>query len=313
MKKVLVTFSFLILCATAFGQTKEELQGQIAPKAAEIAKLQGEVNALKAKIDGLPGWRKALFGTIGGSLTEQRNAFAQGIPDNSSGNIGFTVNGYANLIKEKFFWRNSGTLNLSWVKLDNIRDATDSENFDPTTDIFTVSSLYGRNITKKLAYSALAEYRTTVLNNFNDPGYLDAGIGFTWLPIENLVVVAHPLNYNFVFSDSDAVFQSSLGAKVVVDYTKKIGAVNFKSNASAFISYEDTNLSNWAWNNSLAYTLWNKIGVGVDFGLRGNRQEAANFQNNMLIADGEDPLGLDDNAIDNRIQTYWTLGLSYAF
>ncbi len=309
MKKVIVTFSFLLLCATVFGQTKEELEGQMAPKKAEIGKLQGEVDALQAQIDALPGWRKALFGTVGGSITEQRNAFAQSIPNNSSGNIGFTVNGYANLIQEKFFWRNSGTLNLSWVRLDDRNDPSDSDNFDPTTDIFTISSLYGRNITKKLAYSALAEYRTTVLNDFNDPGYLDVGIGFTWLPIENLVVVIHPANYNFVFADNDAVFQSSLGAKVVADYTRQIGAINFKSNLSAFISYEDVdNLSNWSWNNSFSYTLWKKIGVGFDFGLRSNKQEALNF---ALAQDPITATSFED--VDNDLQTYWTLGLSYAF
>lgn len=309
MKKVVVAFSFLILGATAFGQTKEELQEQIAPKQAEIGKLQGEVNALQAQIDALPGWRKAVFGTIGGSITEQRNAFTQSIPDNSSGNIGFTVNGYANLIQDKFFWRNSGTLNLSWVRLDDRSIDTDSDNFDPTTDIFTISSLYGRNITKKLAYSALAEYRTTVLNDFNDPGYLDVGIGFTWLPVENLVVVIHPANYNFVFADNDSVFESSLGAKVVADYTRQIGPINFKSNLSAFISYEEVDdLSNWSWNNSFSYTLWKKIGVGFDFGLRSNKQEALNFALNEVPATAT---SFDD--LDNDLQTYWTLGLSYAF
>lgn len=309
MKKVITTFSLLILCASAFGQTKEELKEQIAPKAAEIGKLQGEVDALQAQIDALPGWRKAIFGTIGGSITEQRNAFAQSIPNNSAGNIGFTVNAYANLIQEKFFWRNSGTLNLSWVRLDDRDDPLDSDSFDPTTDIFTISSLYGRNLTKKLAYSALAEYRTTILNNFNDPGYLDVGVGFTWLPAENLVVVIHPLNYNFVFANSGSVFQSSLGAKVVADYTRQIGAINFKSNLSAFISYEDVdNLSNWSWNNSFSYTLWKKIGVGFDFGLRSNKQEALNF---ALAQDPATATSFDD--VDNDLQTFWTLGLSYAF
>lgn len=34
----------------------------------KIAKLQGEVNAIQAKIDAMPGWRKGAFGTIGGSF-----------------------------------------------------------------------------------------------------------------------------------------------------------------------------------------------------------------------------------------------------
>ena len=141
---------------------------------------------------------------------------------------------------------------------------------------------------------------------------MDLGVGFTWTPISNFVAVVHPLNYNFVFADNDAIFQSSLGAKIVVDYTRKIGAINFKTNLSAFASYESSDLSNWQWTNSFAYTLWEKIGVGFDFGLRGNRQETVNFANSLLGA-SQTPFGLEDDSIDGQIQSYWTLGLSYAF
>ena len=311
MKEIFVLASAILLSISTQAQTEEELKSQQAPKKAEIAKLQGEVDALQAQIDALPGWKKGIFGTIGGSITEQRNAFTQSIPDNSSGNIGATLNAFANLKQEKFFWKNSLLVNFSWVRLDDRNDDTDSDNFEPTTDIFNISSLYGRDISKDWAASALGEYRTTVLNNFNDPGYLDIGVGFTWTPssIEGLTVVIHPANYNFVFSDSGSEFESSLGAKVVADYTRQIGPINFKSNLSAFLSYEDSDLSNWAWNNTFSYTLWKKIGVGFDFGLRSNRQEAFNF------ALAQDPTATDitlDN-VDNDLQTFWTLGLSYNF
>ena len=62
------------------------------------------------------------FGTVGGSLSEFSNWYAQGAPNNSSGNIGFTVNGYANKIEDTYFWRNSLTLNLNWIKLDDKDD-----------------------------------------------------------------------------------------------------------------------------------------------------------------------------------------------
>ena len=309
MKKIIFIAIATFLTFNLSAQTKEELEALQAPKKDSVAAIQGRIDAIQAQIDGLPGWRKALFGTVGGSITEQRNAFTQSIPNNSSGNIGFTVNGYANLIQEKFFWRNSGSINFSWVRLDDREDDTDSDNFEPTTDIFTISSLYGRNLTKNWAVSALAEYRTTVLNDFNDPGYLDVGVGFTWTPIPDLIVVIHPANYNFVFSSGDTIFESSLGAKIVADYTRKIGAINFKTNLSAFISYEDVdNLSNWAWNNSFSYTLWKKIGVGFDFGLRSNKQEALNF---ALAQTPPTATSFED--VDNDLQTYWTLGLSYAF
>ena len=265
----------LLLFATSIGfaQTKEELKAEKA-KAQKVAdSAQAVADGAQAKIDALPGWRKAIFGTLGFSISEQRNAFTQGVPNNSTGNVGISVNAYANLIEEKFFWRNSGLINFAWTRLDNRDDPNDNDSFEPTTDIFTLTSLYGRNISKKWAVSALAEYRTTVLNDFNDPGYLDFGVGFTWTPITNLVVVIHPANYNFVFSSGDTIFESSLGAKIVADYTRKIGAINFKTNLSAFISYEEVDdLSNWTWNNSFSYTLWKKIGVGFDFGLRSNKQ-----------------------------------------
>lgn len=312
MKKVLVTFSFLILCATAFGQTKEELQEQIAPKAAEIGKLQGEVDALQAQIDNLPGWRRGAFGTIGGSISEFSNWFTQGAPNVSSGNIGITGNAYANLKQDKFFWNNALNLNLSWVRFDDPDDGVEDEGFQEAVDVFNISSLYGRNIAKNLAVSGLGEYRTTILNNFNDPGYLDLGVGLTWTPIPNFVAVVHPLNYNFVFADNDAVFQSSLGAKILVDYTRQIGAINFKSNLTAFASYESGDLSNWQWTNSFGYTLWKKIGVGFDFGLRNSNQETLNNALSTFAATPNGTVPTFDN-IDSELQSYWTLGLSYAF
>jgi hypothetical protein len=168
--------------------------------------------------------------------------------------------------------------------------------------------LYGYKLSEKWALSAFGEYRTTILDNFNDPGYLDLGVGITWTPIQNLIVVIHPLNYNFVFAEDDVIFDSSLGAKIVADYTKKIGKLNIKSNLSIFQSYKSSNLSNWTWTNSLGYTVWKNIGVGLDFGLRDNKQEALNYFVNTL----ENTATTFDN-VDNQLQTFWTFGLSYSF
>ncbi|MGC6431871.1 MAG: DUF3078 domain-containing protein [Jejuia sp.] len=313
MKKLLFLAILLLSCSIAQAQTKEELEKQKAEKQAEADAAQAEANALQAKIDALPGWRTGAFGVIGGSLSNFNNWYAQGTPNNSSGNIGFTLNAFANLIQEDFFWRNALTTNLNWVKLDDKDNGTDADDsFEPTTDVFNLSSLYGRNIAKNIAASALMEYRTTILNNFNDPGYLDLGIGATWTPVENLVVVIHPLNYNFVFADNDTVFESSLGAKIVADYTRQIGAIAFKTNLSAFQSYKSGDLSNWTWTNSFSYTLWKMIGVGFDFGLRSNKQEALNYIQMLDVAQGGDPNATFET-VDNDLQTYWTLGLSYKF
>jgi len=309
MKKLVFVLVLMLGITSTYAQTEEEFKAQQAPKKDSIAKLQGEVDAIQAKIDALPGWKKGAFGTIGGNLSGFNNWYSKGAANSSAGNIGFTVNAFANLLQEKFFWRNSANVNLSWVKNDNKDDNIDSD-FDSATDVFSITSLYGQKLSEKWAVSTLGEYRTTIIDNFNDPGYLDLGLGLTWTPITDLVVVIHPLNYNFVFSSGDAVFESSLGAKIVADYTKQLGTVNFKTNLSMFQSYKSSDFSNWQWTNSFGYTLWKKIGVGFDFGLRDNKQEALNYaQNNAPVPNPAETF----DTVDNKLQTYWMFGLNYAF
>lgn len=287
-------------------QTAEELKASLALEKSAIAKLQKKANGIQKKLNALPGWRYGAFGTIGGNLSGFSNWYSKEAPNSAAGNIGFTVNGYANLIQKKFFWRNATNINLAWVKFDNKDNATDSESFESATDVFNITSLYGRNISAKWAVSALGEYRTTLINNFNNPGYLDFGVGLTWTPISNLVVVIHPGNYNFIFSSEDTVFESSLGSKIVGDYSTKIAGVNIKSNLSLFQSYNSSNLSNWTWINSFGYTLWKGIGLGFEFGLRNNKQEALYFARKTNTAETFE-------SVDNQLQTYYLVGLNYNF
>ena len=98
-----------------------------------------------------------------------------------------------------------------------------------------------------------------------------------------------------MFSNMDFNYESSLGAKVVADYTKEIvKGVNWKSNLSAFLSYNGSDLSNWTWVNGFGFSVWKGIGVGVEVGLRNNKQEAL-------------ALAIEDNPL----QTYYVIGLSY--
>ncbi len=300
----------LIACALfalpALAQTAEELKAQKAEKKAIVKAAQAEVDAIQAKIDALPGWKINAFGTIGVDISGFNNWYSQGNPNVNAGTIGLTMNAIANLKKEKFFWRNNANLNLQWVKFDDRDDPNDNDGYREATDVFNIQSLYGRKLSEKLALSGLAEYRTTVLDNFNDPGYLDVGVGATWTPIENLVVTVHPLNYNFVFSSGDDIFESSAGAKIVADYTRSIGKINFKTNFSTFQSYENSELSNFTWINSFGYTIWKNIGVGFEFGLRGNHQEAVNFARQTDATASFD-------SVDNDVQSYYLLGLNYKF
>ena len=311
MKKLVFAFVLMLGVTSAFAQTEDELKAALATKKDSIAKLQGKADAIQAQIDALPGWKTGAFGTIGANIAGYDKWYSRGTPNTSTGNIGVTVNGFANLIQEKYFWRNSTNINLAWVKNDNKDITTDSDDFDSASDVFTITSLYGWKLSDKWAISALGEYRSTIIENFNDPGYLDLGVGATWTPVKDLVVVIHPLNYNFVFADNDAAFDSSMGAKIVADYTRQLGKVNFKTNFTTFQSYKEGDLSNWTWINSFGYTLWKGIGLGFEFGLRGNQQEV------LSDALNENSIRYNPNAtfdsIDNEVQSYWLFGLNYSF
>jgi hypothetical protein len=312
MKKTVLLLSLFVGIISVQAQTLEELHSTLAVQKVTLKTAKENVDATQAKINAFPGWKKGAFGTIGGSFSNFNNWYSQKSPNNRSGNIGLTTNAYANLDRAGFFWRNAGNLNLSWVKFDDKDKPNDNARWREATDVFNISSLYGHKLSETFALSGLGEYRTTILNNFNNPGYLDAGVGGTFTPIQDLVVVVHPLNYNLIFSRNDAIFQSSFGTKILVDYTRQIQAISFKTNLSMFHSYKSANLTNWTWNNSFGYTLWKMIGVGFDFGLRNNKQEALKYTvENFDVASG-DPAPNFEN-LDNKLQTYYKLGLSYKF
>jgi hypothetical protein len=95
----------------------------------------------------------------------------------------------------------------------------------------------------------------------------------------------------------------------VADYTREFSnGISFKTNLSAFLSYEEADRSNWTWTNSLNYTLWKGIGIGLEGGLRGNRQETLDYEINVL---GNEDATFD--TIDNKLQSYFLLGVSYKF
>ena len=303
MKKVIIAICLIAGLGSLNAQTKEELKALQQEKNDSIAVLKGKADALQAQIDAIPGWRFRATGTIGGSLSGFNNWYSKEVPNSSVGNFGININAFADLIEEKYFWKNATNINIGWVKFDDKDDPGDSDAYEVANDIFTLSSLYGYKVSKNFAVSALMEYRSTLVQNFNDPGFLDLGVGGTWTPLSELVVVIHPANYNIVFSSGDAQYDSTFGAKVVADYTRKFGGLNVKSNLSVFLSYEGSDFSNYTWTNSFSYTIWKSVGVGFDFGLRKNKQEALNYNLDF------DPDATFDS-IDNDLQSYWLLGLN---
>lgn len=306
MYRSILSFVFLLsLVFSVNAQTEEELKELKSQKQTQLGELESQVNALKGEIAGIneqllvfPRWEKGAFGIIGANLNGFSDWLSRDKSNLSSTSISFSANAFANHFTEKSFWRNSGNLNIGFAKLvEKDRDGNVVEEVEQNTpDVINLTSLYGYKLSPKLALSVLGEYRSTFLENFNNPGYLDIGTGFTWTPVNNMVVVVHPLNYNFVFAEEGSSFESSLGAKIMADYTREIApGVNWKSNLSYFLSYKDSDFSNWTWVNGVGFQVLKKLGVGFELGLRSNKQEA-----------------LAKEFTDNPLQTYYILGLTYS-
>jgi hypothetical protein len=292
-------------------QTIEEMTAMKEAKSAELATLQAELDGLKAKVDGLtaevddltdkitpfPRWDIGGHGNIGINLSQYSDWLSRSSPNTVATSLGITGNLFANLDQQKYIWRNSMNFAFGWQRFKDDDDPDEDGKYKVTSDVFNITSLLGYKLSSKWSVSALAEYRTTILENTNDPGYLDLGAGLTWTPITDLVVVVHPVNYNFVFSKANGYdYMSSLGTKIMADYKLEIVKnLNWKSNFSGFVSYEGSDLSNWMWINGLSTSI-KGFGLGLDFGLRSNKQEA-----------------LAAGLTDNPLQFYWVFGLTYAF
>jgi hypothetical protein len=289
---VITLFMFI-----ANGQTLEELneqkialQAQAAPINAAIAEIDAQIVALTP----IPAWTKGLAGTVGFNYSALNNWVINPNPNSRTSTILGSLNTFANLTKERYFWRNSAMLNLGWQKLQLDVDNDEGSEYQPTVDVLQLTSLFGYNLSRTLAASALTEFRSSVIRNAFNPAYLDIGVGATWKPSENLVVVFHPLNYNFIIAEDNTEYTSSLGCKIIADYNQEVyQGVKLRSNASAFLSYKDAQeFSNLTWTNGISFTLFKGFGIGLEYALRWNPQET--------------------QAVDSDIQRYFLIGLSYA-
>jgi hypothetical protein len=307
MRNLIVCLICLLGTGLISAQTTQELTALKEAKAAELTGLEaqlkdltGQVDALKAEVATLtdqitpyPRWDIGAHGNLGFNISNFSDWLSKESPNTNAVSISFTGNFFANLDQKKYFWRNNLNTTLGWQKFDKKEDP-DDDSFEVAADAFTVTTLFGYKLSEKFAISTLAEYRSSIIDNINNPGYLDIGAGATWTPIKDLVVVIHPLNYNFIFSDDSFDYQSTLGCKIVADYKRPIlKNLAWTSNLSAFASYKGIDFSNWTWINGLTTNV-KGIGLGLDFGLRSNRQEA-------------EAAGLSENPL----QTYWVFGVTY--
>lgn len=273
---------------------KAEISAQIAELQGQIDPLQGRVNAINSELEILGGWKIGTFGTLGFNLSSFNSWIKGANPNSTSSTVLAAFNGFANRKSEKSFWRNSANINLGWQKLDINTEEGEDASYEKIADVLKISSLYGKNLSPKVALSALGEFNTALLQNFNNPGILDIGVGVTLLPVENLVVVIHPANMHWVFGDA-AQFDSGLGAKIMADYSKTFSnGITWRSNFTSFLAYssKDPSLSEYTFTNGISFSAWKGIGVGIEYAIRNAPVET---------------FGLDS---DN--QSYFILGLSYA-
>jgi Protein of unknown function (DUF3078) len=302
--------SLAIVCftiGTLGAQTTEEMIALKEAKAAELTGLEAQLTELTGKVDALktevadltdkitpyPRWDIGAHGNFGFNFSNFTDWLSKDKPNTNAVALTFTGNGFANLDQKKYFWRNKLNLTLGWQKFDDKEDPDDN-GFESTADAMTINTLFGYKLSDKWALSTLAEYRSSVINNFNNPGYLDLGAGATWTPVTDLVVVIHPLNYNLIFFEDGFDYKSTFGTKILADYKRQITkGIAWSSSLSMFLSYEGADYSNWTWINGLT-TKVKGIGVGFDIGLRGNKQEA-----------------LEAGLSDNPLQTYYVFGLTY--
>lgn len=284
---------------------KSDLEAKLAPVVAESDALKAKIDEVNGKISAFPGWYKGFFGLVGANFSSRNDWFAAADLKNSkTSSINMSLNAFLINNGSKYFWRNKGSLSLGWQKQNISGDS--GAKYQPVADQLNISSLYGYKLSSKLAASVLGEYRTSVLNyadsignkfsSFNNPGYLDIGAGVTYTPIKNMVLVFHPLNYNYIFSKSDNTFTSSLGCKIMGDYNTTIyKGIAWRSNLSAFFSYKnaDPALHNGTWTNWFGFKIFNGIGVGIEHALRYSPVEGS------LLGIGK------------KLQSYYIVGLTY--
>ncbi len=347
MKQFVLSLLLVVgFASLSTAQTVDELKAMKSDKEAALAELQGEVDALTKQIDEFPGWKVGGVGVAGFNLLSNNDWYALATPNSSNNALNLGFGGFANLDREKFFWRNllSANAALSQAKTDKGID-NDSPD-DPTNRTVALvngldlTSLFGYKLSEKIALSAEAKWLSSIIaaeqegNNitgykvaFNDPGQLTVSAGITWTPINNLVVLIHPLGYQKNWPGS---LISSPGAKIGASYAAEIlPGIAWTSNLSAFIPYgngdgfvdhldADDNLlaqveysagelMNWTWVNGFSTSLFKGLGVAFNLGLRGDKQIADLGQ----LKAGTATTGAE--LTDNPLQSYYTLGLAYTF
>jgi len=331
----------MLLCAGFVqAQDLESLKSMKADKQAAADAMLAEVADLDKQIQSLPGWKTGGVGIIGADLSANDNWYAINTPFAQSTGLGLNASAFANNNQDKWFWNNLLTINLKQTKTN--LDSRNDQEVKALTDAFDISSLAGYKLAPKWALSAEAKFTTTLLA-FNKPGKLTVSAGATWLPIPNAVVIFHPLAYEKNFPGGNlvsaagckigATYSAAIipgvawstnlsgfipygggdgtleqyevnngfartAAEAEYDFSKPI------ANSQTVLPYEGSDLANWTWLNTFSTNIFKGIGLGLNVGLRKDKQVADRWQYNRTAS-------TTDFSPENPLQFYYSLGLSY--
>ena len=149
-KSVYLFWVGIFFTSLSFGQTTEELAAQKAEKAAKVAELQGQIDGLNGEIAEIdaqmviwPRWESGIFGTAGLNFNGFNGWLAREQTDIRSSTIGLSLNGYANHLAKKYFWRNGLNVNAGWVKFDDLNNPDDVPEYQQSSDVLNITSLFG--------------------------------------------------------------------------------------------------------------------------------------------------------------------------
>lgn len=197
-KKVLLLF---VLTIGFFGLTN-------AQDKATVDKL-----AAYAQTDTLKGWKTSGLIGITFGQTQLENWQAGG--DNTvTGDL--TVNLTANYLKGKWFWDNNLMAEFGIV------NSSSTDYWQKAADQLNFTSIAGRELTKKWAFSALLNFKTQFTKGYNypdtehyistfmAPAYGDLALGFTYKPTPKYTIFLSPLAERATFVLNDSL--SNIGA-----------------------------------------------------------------------------------------------------
>lgn len=229
-------------------------------------------------------------------------------------NVGWLVGANYNLTyqKDKDLWENIIILGYG-------QNNTQGLGKRKTQDIINISTNYGRKISKNWYASAGAGLITqftkgfadgnnpsaTKISNFMAPGYVKAGLGFTYKPNDNFTATIRPANARMTFVlDKDLQYKGSYGLKN--DGDSVLFQFGLYANAMYKVKLmENVHLTNSAWLFSNYIDHPERIALGYSGVL--------NFKVNKYISSNITlDLVYDHNQI-RRTQLKQTLGIGFAY